>query len=117
VKIAGNQETTIMASKSRREQLEEMLAEDPNDPFLHYALALEHVSLGRHDLAASRLQTLIQSQPEYVPAYLQAAKALQQLGKEEEARAVLRSGITMATQKGDTHAALEMEGMLNMESF
>jgi predicted Zn-dependent protease len=101
-----------MADKARRQKLEEMLAEDPNDPFLHYALALHHASIGRHDLAASRLQTLIQTQPEYVPAYMQAAKALLQLGKEDEARTVLRAGIDVATRKDDTHTALELEGML-----
>ena len=32
--------------KSRLEQIQAMLADDPNDPFLRYGLAMEHVSSG-----------------------------------------------------------------------
>ena len=44
-----------MAGKSRKEQLEEMLAEDPGDPFLHYGLAMEHASAGDDRAAVGAL--------------------------------------------------------------
>ena len=33
-------------SNSRRQKIEEMLAAEPNDPELHYMLAMEHASAG-----------------------------------------------------------------------
>ena len=102
-----------MASKSRKQQIEEMLAADPDDPFLRYGLAMEYVSAGQPGEAARCLQELIRISPEYVPAYFHAGKALIELGREDEARAVLRSGIAVATRKGEGHAAEEMEGLLD----
>jgi tetratricopeptide (TPR) repeat protein len=105
-----------MTSKSRRQQIEEMLAEDPNDPFLRYGLAMEYASAGDLDAAVRSLQDLIAVAPDYVPAYLQAGQALTKLDREDEARAVYRAGIAVAVKKGDAHAAGEMEGLLDMIS-
>lgn len=101
-----------MASSSRRQQIEAMLAEDPKDPFLHYALAMEHVGAGQLDEAVKRFEELLGIDPGYVPAYFQAGRALNELGRTEEARTLLRTGIATATHKGDAHAAGEMEGLL-----
>ncbi len=101
-----------MTGKTRRQQLEEMLAEDPNDPFLRYGLAMEHANAGAHEEAASCLRELIQLHPDYIPAYFHAGTALLELGRDGEAREVLRAGITVAVAKGDGHAAGEMEQLL-----
>jgi Flp pilus assembly protein TadD len=102
-----------MAGKSRKQQIEEMLAEDPNDPFLRYGLAMEHVSAGQDEEAARCFEELLRVAPEYVPGYMQAGRALERLHREDEARALYRAGIAMARQKGDLHAAEEMEGFLD----
>ena len=101
-----------MTTKSRKQQLQEMLAEEPNDPFLHYGLAMEFISEGKDDEACRALQELLRVAPEYVPGYLQAGQVLVRLGRLEEARGVFRSGIATARQQGDHHAADEMEGFL-----
>jgi Flp pilus assembly protein TadD len=101
-----------MAGKSRKEQIEEMLAEDPNDPFLRYGLAMEHVSAGQDEEAARCFQELLRVAPDYVPAYMQAGRTLARLQRDEEARTLFQTGIAMAQQKGDLHAAGEMEGFL-----
>ena len=36
-----------MTANRRQEQIEAMLAEEPNDPELHYMLAMEHASARR----------------------------------------------------------------------
>jgi tetratricopeptide (TPR) repeat protein len=105
-----------MAEKSRRERLEEMLAEDPNDPFLRYGLAMEHAGAGEDEAAAKCFAELLRIAPDYVPAYLQAGQVLARLGREEEARAVYRAGIGAAQRAGDAHAAGEMQGFLDMLS-
>ena len=102
-----------MAEKSRKQRLEEMLAEAPDDPFLRYGLAMEHAGAGAHEEAANSLRELIRLHPDYVPAYFHAGKALLELGRDDEAREVLRAGIAAAAAKGDGHAAGEMEQLLD----
>ncbi len=101
-----------MTGKSRKQQIEEMLVEDPNDPFLRYGLAMEYVSAGQDDEAVRCFQELLRVASDYVPAYMQAGRTLARLGREEEARELFRSGIAVARQKGDEHAAGEMQGFL-----
>lgn len=101
-----------MTGKSRKQQLEAMLAEDPNDPFLRYGLAMEHVSAGQDEEALRCFRELLQVAADYVPAYMQAGRALERLQRDDEARALYRQGIERARQKGDRHAADEMERFL-----
>lgn len=101
-----------MTGKSRKQQIEEMLAEDPNDPFLRYGLAMEYVSAGQDEEAVRSFQELLQTAPDYVPGYMQAGRALARLDRVDEARAIFQAGIAAAQQKGDSHAAEEMTGFL-----
>jgi Flp pilus assembly protein TadD len=101
-----------MTGKSRKQQLEEMLAEDPTDPFLRYGLAMEHVSAGQDEEAVRCFEELIRTSPDYVPGYMQAGRALARLNRLEAARAVFESGIAAARKQGDLHAAEEMTGFL-----
>jgi Tfp pilus assembly protein PilF len=105
-------EEPTMSGKTRREQLQELLELDPDDSFVRYGLAMEHVSAGQDEEAVRYLRELIGRDPDYVPAYLQAGRALMRLGEDREAQDVLRTGIAVATRKGDTHAAGEMTGFL-----
>jgi len=102
-----------MANAARKQQLQTMLEEDPDDPFLRYGLAMEYVSEGDNESAVRCLRELIGRTPDYVPAYLQAGQALTRLDREEEARGVYRAGIAVAQKKGDQHAAGEMEQFLD----
>jgi Flp pilus assembly protein TadD len=99
-------------SKTRKEQLEELLEMDPDDSFVRYGLAMEHVSAGQDDEAVRYLHELLSRDPDYVPAYLQAGRALIRMGSDDQARAILRTGIAVATRKGDDHAAGEMAGFI-----
>jgi predicted Zn-dependent protease len=106
-----------MAAKTRKEQIEELLIADPNDPFLRYGLAMEHVSAGNDREAVRCLQELLDVAADYVPAYLQLAQACLRMGQAAEARAVLTRGIPVARQQGDAHAAEEMQGFLAENSI
>jgi Tfp pilus assembly protein PilF len=99
-------------ARMRREQIEEMLATEPNDPFLRYGLAMEYVSAKDDEGALQRFRELFAVAPTYVPGYLQAGQALVRLGRNGEAAALFRDGIAVARQQGDLHALGEMEGML-----
>ena len=103
-----------MARTPRMAQLEAMLAEDPDDAFLRYGLAMEHASAGDDAECVAVLRDLIartQAEP-YVPAFLQCGQALARLDRNDEACEVLRRGVAAARAAGDTHAEGEMQGLL-----
>lgn len=103
-----------MSNPARRQRIEAMLADDPNDAELHYMLAMEYVSAGEDAGAVSVFRDLIARHLEkpYVPAFLMAGQALIRLGNDAEAAVILRSGIEAARKAGDGHALGEMEGFL-----
>ena len=105
-----------MTGKSRRQRLQEMLADDPNDAFLRYGLAMDYAGAGEDEAAAACFAELLKSSPDYVPAYLQAGQVLGRLGRDEEAKAICRAGVAAARKQGDAHAAGELEGFLEMLS-
>jgi len=101
-------------SKSRKEQIEDMLRDDPGDHELRYMLAMEHASLGDDSGAVRVFEELIAGNPNYPPAYHMGARALQRLNKIEEARALLQRGIPTALAQNNQHAAGEMQELLAM---
>jgi thioredoxin-like negative regulator of GroEL len=101
------------------EQIEAMLAEDPDDAFLRYGLAMEHASSGDDAACVEVLRDLIArtaATAPYVPAYLQAGQALVRLDRITEACDVLRQGVDVARRVGDSHAQGEMQGLLESVS-
>lgn len=101
-----------MTDQTRKQQIEAMLADDPNDPELRYMLAMEHVSEENDEGAVSCFAEIIKRKPDYAPAYHQGGRALVRLGKINEARAMLQRGIPIARQQGNDHAAGEMTELL-----
>jgi thioredoxin-like negative regulator of GroEL len=97
---------------SRREKIEAMLADDPNDTFLRYSLAMELRSEGNHAASLERLSELTDDDPPYVPAFFMAAQQLAELDRSDEARSLLDEGIKQAEAQGDGHAAAEMSDFL-----
>ncbi len=97
-----------------RQQLEQLLESDPDDVFLQYALAKTCIAEGDITEGLAQFQRVIESHPEYVPAYFQKGQSLAEQGRTEEARVVLTSGIQIARKVGDAHAEREMTEFLDM---
>lgn len=97
---------------SRREKIEAMLEEDPMDVFLRYSLAMELMKEGRHDESLAGFRALQAESPPHVPAFFMAGQQLASLGRIDDARDVLQSGIEQARLQGDVHAAGEMSEFL-----
>jgi hypothetical protein len=97
---------------SRREKIEAMLADDPADVFLRYSLAMELDKEGDHDASLARFAALTRDDPPYVPAFFMAGQQLARLGRQAEAREIVRRGIDAANKQGDAHAAREMSEFL-----
>ena len=101
-----------MSTPSRREKIEAMLEEEPQDQFLRYSLACEYDNEDRSEESLALLQGLMSDSPPHVHAFLRGAQLLVKLGNIEEARAALRTGIEIARQQNELHAAGEMGELL-----
>jgi len=100
--------------KSRREVLEQFVADKPADAFARYGLALECVKLGDDSAATGHFHKLLESNPEYVAGYFQFGQLLGRLGRLDEARKLLSDGIVVAQRTGDVHARDEMQAALTL---
>jgi Tfp pilus assembly protein PilF len=98
--------------KSRREMLEQFVAQKPDDAFSRYGLAMECMNAGDSVAAESHFRKLLQDNADYVPAYLMFGQFLAKQFRPEEARTVLQSGIATACKAGNQHALSEMESLL-----
>ena len=97
-----------------REQVEKLLAADPDDVFLNFALAME---LAKHEPIEPALQQfdkVISLDADYLTAYHQKARLLLGQHRTDEARQVLTAGVEAARRVGDAHAESEMGELLNL---
>ena len=101
-----------MTAPNRREKIEAMLADEPEDQFLRYALAMELEKAGEHQRSLDYLRGLMADEPAHVPSFFMAGQHLAKQGRLDEAREALRAGIEHARQQGDAHAAGEMSEFL-----
>jgi len=89
-----------------------MLANEPNDHFLQYALANEYEKEGRYEESLKLFDVLRQASPPHIPTFLRSAQVLVQLERIEDARTILREGIELARAAGASHPAAEMSELL-----
>lgn len=69
---------------------------DPHDPFLAYALALEHYQLGNVADAVELLECVHNDNPDYVPTYYQLASIYIEQNQPDKARALIEEGKRLA---------------------
>ena len=101
-----------MSSPSRREKLEGLLAASPDDTFLLYGVALEHLKEGNEEEGIGRLKKIIDKDADYQAAYFQIGQFYAGVGDDEEARRWLEQGVEAARRVGNTHAASEMMALM-----
>jgi thioredoxin-like negative regulator of GroEL len=99
-------------TQTRRQKIESMLKEEPDDVFLRYSLALEMEAAGEWESGLEILESLARGTPPYVPAFQMAGQQLIQRERFDDARRSLREGIEEARRQGNTHAAGEMSELL-----
>jgi len=96
----------------RIQMLNDILAQEPNNAFARYGLAMEYSNSGNAEQALDEFNKLISANPDYAAGYFMAAQTLVKSGRRDEARTMLENGILAAHRKGDGHAASEMQAML-----
>jgi Flp pilus assembly protein TadD len=97
---------------TRLEKLQGMLQDSPEDLFLNYALAMEHVSGGRKDDALAAFRRVLTIDPNHSAAWFQQAQLLAGAGDVAGARESATRGVAAAKVQGDQHAVEEIGGFL-----
>jgi len=93
--------------------LTEILSHNPNEAFARYGLALAYSAEGRHAEALAEFDRIIANTPDYVPAYQMSAQELLKAARPDEARTRLLTGLQVAARTNNSHAASEMQAMLD----
>jgi len=94
----------------RLKQLQQFLAESPNDPFLFFAIAKEYEKLDANKEALAYYLKLAKEHPDYVGTYYHLGMLHASLEKYEEALFIYEKGMEVAKAAGDRHAYAELAG-------
>jgi tetratricopeptide (TPR) repeat protein len=104
--------TGIMPN-DRLDTLKSLTAQNPQDSFVRYGLAMEYSRLGEFEQAIAEYRNLLAINPDYVAAYFHGGQSLEKLGRVDEARRMYRDGIEASTRAGDMHTRSELEAALD----
>lgn len=92
--------------------LEKVTAEGSEDPLAWYGLAMEYRKMERWNDALRIFTELRTRKPDYIAMYLMCGQMLSEASRKDEAREWLEAGLGKAREKGDGHAASEIESAL-----
>lgn len=98
---------------TRLQKLLDFIQNEPNDPFLKYALATEYLSLNETETALRYYEDLINNHADYVGTYYHLAKLYETLGRKDDAIKTYRQGMQKARDARDNHAFSELQGAFN----
>ncbi len=101
-------------STDRLEILKSMLAQNPQDSFARYGLAMEYSKRGDLETAVVEFRNLLEHNPNYAAAYFHGGQALEKLGRIEDARGLYEKGIEVTERSGDKHTQSELQAALDM---
>jgi tetratricopeptide (TPR) repeat protein len=97
----------------RLQKLLDFLKNEPNDPFLKYALATEYFSASDHEKALFYFEDLILNHPDYIGTYYHLGKLYEIINRQSEAILVYKKGMDIARKNGDNHAFSELQTVYN----
>ncbi len=96
----------------RLAHLRQLLELDPNDPFLHYAIGIEHFNANDFEEAGEAFGNVVTTFPDYVPTYYQYALTKVHLGDINGAIEVIQLGIPKAKDAGEKKTVNELAMLL-----
>ncbi len=99
---------------TRLQTLQSMVAQNPNDSFARYGLAMEYAAAAEWQKAVEEFRALLSVNPNYTAAYYHGGQALEKLGRLEDARQLYEQGIAVATHTGDLHTRSELQAALDL---
>jgi tetratricopeptide (TPR) repeat protein len=101
----------------RIKQLKKLLEEEPNDPFIHYALSLELYKNKEINDAITKLENVIKKFPNYLPSYYQLAQWKFDLKNNTEALKIIEKGIIVAENQKNYKTLRELKELKNRILF
>lgn len=102
--------------RNRLQKLLEFLENEPNDPFLKYALATEYLRLNEGETALGYYEDLIVNHPDYVGTYYHLGKLYEALARKDDAIRTYQNGMAVARAARDNHAFSELQAVYNSVS-
>ena len=106
-----------MSSNARIEQIKTFINEQPEDPFLWYALATEYVSLGLDQDALKIYLWLLENEPEYFATYYHLGKLYERMEEDDKAEKTYQAGMKITKKQGNKHAYGELRGAFEELTF
>lgn len=103
-----------MPNQTRKNMLLEMLAKEPSDVFLNYALAMEMIGTSEFKNAEAQLQKVLVLNPDYLPCYYQIGQLKEKLNDVTNAIDFYKKGIALAKLQNNTKAMGELNEALWM---
>ena len=97
-----------MSENQRIPQLLQFLEDDPNDPFLLYALATEYQNVDVEQ-AIPYFEKLLEEHPDYTATYYHAAVLYAELEENEKAEATFKEGIRRCEEAEEGKALQEIK--------
>jgi len=98
---------------TRLQKLLDFYQNEPNDPFLKYALATEYLSKNELATALDFFEDLIENHKDYIGTYYHLGKLYEKLGRKDEAIKTYTLGMSVARSIGDNHAFSELQTIYN----
>lgn len=92
--------------------LERMVESRPDDPRMRFGLALEYEKAGRLDDAVTQLRLYLDATEDEGNAWGRLGDALRRLGRGDEAREAVQTGIRQALKHGHPSMAEEFRELL-----
>ncbi len=99
-------------NSSRLEQLKDFLKNDPNDPFILYAIATEYRN-EQPSKAREYYEALLKNHPDYLATYYHAALLFIEFNEPELAETTFKNGIALAQKQGNALSLRELQNAYN----
>ncbi len=97
----------------RLEKLHEFIKNEPNDPFLKYALATEYLRLNETEKALEYYEDLVNNHRDYAGTYYHLGRLYEALGRKEDAIRTYETGMIVTREQRNNHAFSELQGVYN----
>lgn len=98
---------------NRLQKLLEFIENEPNDPFLKYALATEYLNANQADKALFYFEDLVDNHAGYIGTYYHLGKLYEALNRKADAVQTYRAGMQAARKANDQHAFSELQAVYN----
>lgn len=97
-----------MKNNARIDALLGMLAQEPEDEFLNYALGLEYANNKSFDLAEVQFQKVLKNNAAYIAAYYQLGQLYVAKNNRESALKIFQQGLQVAKNQKNNKAMNEI---------